>query len=139
MGKPKICIGGSASSAFVFATGLLSNDPKLILCETKGADQFRGSCEAGQRPCFCYTDSTIFLLFKSEISNFLCDSADRFVSDLFGNHIADFLMTRLIYLFTYQWTVSKLVPSFKHLKLKLLATFNIDKGVGLRVLLRLVG
>ena len=99
----------------------LMRKPTICICETKGADQFRGSCEfeAGQRLCFCYTDSTFFLLFKSEISNFLCDSADRFVSDLFGNHIAGFLMTRLIYLFTYQWTVSKLVPSLKHLNLRM--------------------
>ena len=41
MGKPKICIG-----------------------ENKGADQLRSNCEADQRLCFRYTDSTIPLLSK---------------------------------------------------------------------------
>ena len=47
MGKPTICIG-----------------------ENKGADQLRSNCEADQRLCFRYSDSTIPLLFKSEISSF---------------------------------------------------------------------
>ena len=48
MGKPPICIG-----------------------ENKGADQLRRDCEADQRLCFRYSDSTIPLLLKSEISSFL--------------------------------------------------------------------
>ena len=47
MGKPTICIG-----------------------ENKGADQLRSNCEADQRLCFRYTDSTVPLLLKSEISSF---------------------------------------------------------------------
>ena len=47
MGKPTICIG-----------------------ENKGADQLRSNCEADQRLCFLYMDSTIPLLLKSEISSF---------------------------------------------------------------------
>ena len=47
MGKPTICIG-----------------------ENKDADQLRGYCEADQRLCFHYSDSTIPLLLKSEISSF---------------------------------------------------------------------
>ena len=47
MGKPTICIG-----------------------ENKGADQLRGNREADQRLCFRYTDSTISLLLKTEISSF---------------------------------------------------------------------
>ena len=47
MGKPTICIG-----------------------ENKDADQLRGNCEADQRLCFRYSDSTIPLLLKSEISSF---------------------------------------------------------------------
>ena len=47
MGKPTICIG-----------------------ENKGADQLRGNREADQRLCFCYTDSILPLLSKSEISSF---------------------------------------------------------------------
>ena len=46
MGKPTICIG-----------------------ENKGADQLRGNREADQRLCFRYSDSTIPLLLKSEISS----------------------------------------------------------------------
>ena len=38
--------------------------------ENKGADQLRGNREADQRLCFRYTDSTIPLLLKSEISSF---------------------------------------------------------------------
>ena len=45
MGKPTICIG-----------------------ENKGADQLRSKCEADQRICFRYMDSTIPLLSKSKIS-----------------------------------------------------------------------
>ena len=47
MGKPTICIG-----------------------ENKDADQLRGNREADQRLCFRYSDSTIPLLLKSEISRF---------------------------------------------------------------------
>ena len=46
MGKPTICIG-----------------------ENKGADQLRSSCEADQRLCVYYADSTIPLLYKSKISS----------------------------------------------------------------------
>ena len=48
MGKPTICIG-----------------------ENKDADQLRGNREADQCLCFRYSDSTIPLLLKSEISSFL--------------------------------------------------------------------
>ena len=47
MGKPTICIG-----------------------ENKDADQLRGNSEADQRLCFRYSDSTIHLPLKSEISSF---------------------------------------------------------------------
>ena len=47
MGKPTICIG-----------------------ENKDADQLRGNREADQRLCFRFSDSTISLLLKSEISSF---------------------------------------------------------------------
>ena len=47
MGKPTICIG-----------------------ENKDADQLRGNREADQRLYFGYSDSTIPLLLKSEISSF---------------------------------------------------------------------
>ena len=42
--------------------------PAFCICENKDADQLRGDREADQRLCFRYTDSTIPLLSKSEIS-----------------------------------------------------------------------
>ena len=43
--------------------------PDFRVCENKDADQLRGNREADQRLCFRYTDSTIPLLYKSEISS----------------------------------------------------------------------
>ena len=43
--------------------------PDFCICENKEADQLRGNREADQRLCFRYTDSTIPLLPKSEISS----------------------------------------------------------------------
>ena len=42
----------------------------FCICENKDADQLRGNREADQRLCFRFTDSTIPLLSKSEISSF---------------------------------------------------------------------
>ena len=44
--------------------------PTICISENKGADQLRSNCEADQRLCFCYTDSTIPLLSKSKIFSF---------------------------------------------------------------------
>ena len=44
------------------------------LCENKGADQLCSNCEADQRLCFHYTDSTIPLLVRFEISSFWSSS-----------------------------------------------------------------
>ena len=65
--------------------------PTICIGENKGADQLRGNREADQRLCFRYSDSTVPLLLKSEIS-----CTGRFVSDLFGNHIVGFPTRRLI-------------------------------------------
>ena len=43
--------------------------PAFFICENKDADQLRGNREADQLLCFCYLDSTIPLLPKSEISS----------------------------------------------------------------------
>ena len=43
--------------------------PAFCICENKDADQLRGNREADQRLCFRYTDGTIPLLPKSEISS----------------------------------------------------------------------
>ena len=43
--------------------------PTKCLGKNKGADQLRSNCEADQRLCFRYTDSTIPLLSNSKISS----------------------------------------------------------------------
>ena len=43
--------------------------PAFCICENKDEDQLRGDREADQRLCFRYTDNTVPLLRKSEISN----------------------------------------------------------------------
>ena len=43
--------------------------PDFCICENKAADQLHGNRKADQRLCFRYTDSTIPLLPKSEISS----------------------------------------------------------------------
>ena len=48
--------------------------PAFCICENKDADQLRGNREADQRLCFRYTDSTIHLLPKYEISSLLPSS-----------------------------------------------------------------
>ena len=47
----------------------LMGKPTTYLGENKGADQLHGNREADQRLCFRYTDSTLPLLLKSEISS----------------------------------------------------------------------
>ena len=42
----------------------------FCLCENKDTDQLCSYCIADQQLCFCFSDSTIFLLPKSEISSF---------------------------------------------------------------------
>ena len=73
--------------------------PALCICENKDADQLRGNREADQRLCFRYTDSTIPLLFKSEISSLLPSSVAA-QSGLCGTWSetpkTGFLRTRLI-------------------------------------------
>ena len=44
--------------------------PTICIGENKDADQLRGNREADQRLCFRYSDSTIPLLRKFEISSF---------------------------------------------------------------------
>ena len=48
--------------------------PAFCICENKDADQLRGNREADQRLCFRYTDSSIPLLPKYEISSLLPSS-----------------------------------------------------------------
>ena len=69
--------------------------PDFCLCVNKGADQLRSNCEANQRICLRYTDSTVPLLSKSGIS--FCACTTRFVPDLVGTQTVGFLTHRLIY------------------------------------------
>ena len=46
----------------------------ICICENKDADQLRGNREADQRLCFRFSESTIPLLLKSEISSFYVSS-----------------------------------------------------------------
>ena len=70
----------------------LMGKPTICRGENKGADQLRRNCEADQRLCFRYSDSTIPRLlnpkFQTSSSFLACTS--RFVSDLFGNHMLVF-------------------------------------------------
>ena len=74
--------------------------PAFCICENKDADQLRGNREADQRLCFRYTDSTISLLPKYEISS-LQSSSVAVQPDLCGTWSetpkTGFLTTRLIY------------------------------------------
>ena len=63
---------------------LVVRKPAFRIYENKDADQLRGDRETYRRLCFRYTDSTIPLIPKTEISIF-CDYTARFVSDLLGN------------------------------------------------------
>ena len=48
----------------------LVRKPTICICKNKDADRLRGNREADQRLCFCFTDSTLPLLHRSEISGF---------------------------------------------------------------------
>ena len=48
---------------------LVVRKPAFCICENKDADQLRSNCAADQHLCFRYTDSTIPLQPKSEISS----------------------------------------------------------------------
>ena len=74
----------------------------FCICENKIADQLRGNREADQRLCFHYTDSTIPLLPKPEIS---CVQPSSVVVQpglcrtWSGTLKTSFLRTRLIFFF----------------------------------------
>ena len=48
----------------IYNMSLVMVKPAFCICENKDTDQLRGNCEADQRLCFHYTDSTIPLLPK---------------------------------------------------------------------------
>ena len=67
----------------------------FCLCENTSADQL-GNCEANHFLCFCYTDRTISLLFKSKIYK-IHPSYVLVPLGLCWTYIVGFLMVRLIY------------------------------------------
>ena len=54
--------------AIVNILSCIMRKPDFCLCENKGTDHLRSNCEADQRLCFRYTDSTISLLFMPPTS-----------------------------------------------------------------------
>ena len=54
--------------------GLVVRKPAFCICENKDADQLRSNCAADKRLCFRYTDNTIPLPPKSEISSLYTSS-----------------------------------------------------------------
>ena len=63
-----ICVPSRHGNPYM---SLVMNKPDFRICENKEADQLRSNCAADQRLCFRYTDSSIPLLPKSEISSLL--------------------------------------------------------------------
>ena len=54
---------------YVIHLSHLMRKPTICLGKNKGADQLCSNCEVDQRLCFRYSDSTVPLLLKSEISS----------------------------------------------------------------------
>ena len=76
--------------------------PTICMGENKDADQLRGNCEADQRLCFRYTDSTFPPLLIPKFSRFWVSSVTVQASLCWTwseTQIVGFLMHRLIYLF----------------------------------------
>ena len=76
---------------FVFIYNRITYKPRhektgFCLHENKGADQLRSNCEADERLCFRYMDSTILSLLTPKILSFLlCVYKPFIVSDLVRN------------------------------------------------------
>ena len=66
-----ICLGPKSANGIpeILHLSRVMRKSTFYICENKDADQLRGNREADQRLCFRYTDSTIPLLSKSEISS----------------------------------------------------------------------
>ena len=64
------CTNNVKSGVILNTLSRVVRKPDFCLCGNKGADQLRSNCEADQRLCFRYTDSTVSLLLESEISSF---------------------------------------------------------------------
>ena len=69
LGEKKRNKKGPHPSESQVTMSLVLRKPAFCICENKDADQLRVNREADQRLCFRYSDSTIPLLLKSEISS----------------------------------------------------------------------
>ena len=58
-----------ATLLFGLYLSLIMRKPAFCICENKDADQLRGNCEADQRLCFPFLESSIPLLPKYEMSS----------------------------------------------------------------------
>ena len=71
------CSGAMVKASFIMMRqhalqmSLIVRKQAFCICEKKDADQLRSNGEADQRLCFRYSDSTIPLLPKSEMSSLL--------------------------------------------------------------------
>ena len=82
--------------------------PAFCICENKDADQLRGNREADQHLCFRYTDSTIPLLSKSEISSLYSSSVvvqPGMCRTWAQTPKTGFLTTRVKYILILVWNV----------------------------------
>ena len=82
-----------------FRVSRVMRKPTFCICENKDADQLRGHCEADQRLCFRYMNSSIPIL-SIKILNFktlaiFCSCTVWFVSDQVRNQYVGFLMMQL--------------------------------------------
>ena len=74
--KKSMCNKWSEYCVYMFQlniqVSLVMRKPYFSICESEDEDQLCGHSfdrEADQRLCFCYLDSTIHVLLKSEISS----------------------------------------------------------------------
>ena len=69
--EEKIKLGCQSCACYgVLHLSHLMGKPTICIGENKDTDRLRGNRKADQRLCFRYSDSTIPLLLKSEISSF---------------------------------------------------------------------
>ena len=65
----EVCLSVVVRRISLYVVHRPTRKPTIYISEIKAADQLRSDREADQRLCFRNTDSTISLLFKSEISS----------------------------------------------------------------------
>ena len=81
----------------IFYMSRIVRKPDFCLCENKGADQLRCHCEAGQRLCSSYTDSSSSKIRNFRLLSCFCDCTGGFVSTWSEPPKTGFLASRLNY------------------------------------------